>query len=866
MKVPFSWLSEYCDPGLEPSEVAELLSMRAVEVERVTRLGVASGEGFVVGRVLSAEPHPNADRLRVCEVEAGEGARTIVCGAANVAAGQTVAVALPGARLPDGSRLGRAKLRGVESDGMILSERELELGEDADGILVLEPRPAASSEQLPAASSEQLPAASSEQLPAASSASRPGAAGSVQGLAPGTPLEEVLPISEAVLELDLNPNRVDCMGVYGVARELHAITGAPLAEPPWETDAEPGGEVAVEELASVTVEVPQLCPRFTARAFTGAAVGVSPPWLRARLSAAGMRPISNVVDVTNYVMLMTAQPLHAFDLDRVPAGELIVRTARDGERMTTLDGVERRFDPETVLVCDRERATGIAGIMGGRVSEVSEATNSILLEVATWDGINILRTSSMLGLRSDASARFEKQLHPELALRAQRIASRLLVELTGARLAPGTIDVATEPPSPHVIALRGARCDSLLGVAIERGEAGSGLGRLGFAAEDVGERDLSVTVPVHRHYDVTREVDLVEEVGRLHGFDRLPRTLPAASERVGGLSREQALRRRAEDVLCDIGFDQVTSWSFVDPGLADRLRLAADDPLRAAVATANPLSAEHALMRTTLLGGLLDAARHNLARSAQRLALFESARVYLAEADGPQPGAGPLAGAFAGRLSAPAREPHRLGGLLVGELSPPSWARPGGGPQGESFYALKGAVEVLAGQLGVETAFAAAPQPFLHSGRAAAISAAGERLGWIGELHPLVARAWDVPGTCAAFELDLAPLLAASTAGGERFEDVAAFPSVFEDLAVTVPEAVAAERVREAVAAGGGDLLAGADLFDIYRGEQLGEGRKSLALRLEFRAADRTLTDPEVAELRERIRAELERIGGSLRG
>ena len=389
MKVPFGWLTEYCDPGLEPEQVAELLSMRAVETDRVSRIGVRSADGFIVGRVLSAEPHPNADRLRVCEVDDGRLTRTIVCGAPNVSAGQAVAVALPGARLPDGAELKRAKLRGVESDGMILSERELELGEDHDRIMVLD-----------------------------------------TDADPGTPLDEVLPVSEAVLELDLNPNRVDCMGVYGVARELHAITGAELAPPPWAAEEVAAtGPGSVAEIASLTVEVPDLCPRFTVRAFEGIGVAPSPTWLKARLIAAGMRPISNIVDVTNYVMLMTAQPLHAFDLDRVPGGEIIVRTAAAGERMTTLDGVERELDPETVLVCDRDGPTSIAGIMGGQVSEVSETTTRVLLEAANWNGTNILRSSTALGLRSDASARFEKQLHPELTIRAQRAASRLIVEL-----------------------------------------------------------------------------------------------------------------------------------------------------------------------------------------------------------------------------------------------------------------------------------------------------------------------------------------------------------------------------------------------------------------------------------------------------
>jgi phenylalanyl-tRNA synthetase beta chain len=820
VRVPLDWLSEYCDPDLGPEELAELLSMRSVEVERVSRVGVPSTDRFVVGRVLSAEQHPNADRLRVCEVDDGDGVRTIVCGAPNVAAGQAVAVALPGARMPGGEELKRAKLRGVQSDGMILSERELELGDDHTGIIVLETDAGA-----------------------------------------GTPLEQVLPISEAVFELDLNPNRVDCMGVYGVAREVHAITGAPLADPPWEA-AEPATTGSVDELASVAVEVPELCPRFTARAFTGVGIGPSPPWLRGRLIAAGMRPISNVVDITNYVMLTTAQPLHAFDLDRVPGGELIIRTAREGETMTTLDGVERTFDAETVLVCDRERPSGIAGIMGGQVSEVSDETTRVLLEVATWNGVNILRTSSLLGLRSDASTRFEKQLHPELALRAQRIASRLLVEVAGAELVAGTIDVAAEIPPAHVISLHGTRLDSLLGIHVEREQAGEGLDRLGFVAADVGEDELSVTVPFDRHYDVTREVDLIEEVGRLHGFDRLPRTLPAHPDRVGGLSREQAARRRAEDVLRDLGFDQIVAWAFVDRGLADRLRLPAEDPRRDAVATLNPISEEHAVMRTTLLGGLLDAARHNLARDVERVALFESGRAYVRE-PAPDRG-GPLAGAFAGAIPAPVREPHRLAGVLVGELAPPSWAHPAQPGEAGAFFALKGVVEVLARQLGAGVSIAAEAQPFLHPGRAARIEADGVVVGWLGELHPLVARTWDLPGG-AAFELDLAPVLAVSVAGAEHYADVTTFPAVLQDLAVTVPDEIEAERVREAVRAGGGELLCGAEVFDLYRGEQLGEGRKSLALRLEFRAPDRTLTDAEVAELRERIKAELAGIGGSLR-
>ena len=818
MRVPLSWLREYVDPDLTASELAELLSMRAVDVDRVTRVGVPSAEGFVIGKVLSAEKHPNADRLSVTEVDTGDGTRTIVCGAPNVAAGQTVPVGLPGAVMPGGMELGQAKLRGVVSDGMILSEIELEVGEDSDGIIAF-----------------------------------------AEEIAPGTPLADVLPIGDEVLDLDLNPNRSDLFCVYGVAREVHAITGAELAPPPWSDDVEPTGDVAVDELASVTVDVPDYCPRFTARAFTGVQMGPSPLWLKQRLIAAGQRPISNVVDVTNYVMLLTGQPLHAFDLDRVPGGALIIRTAREGEKLTTLDDVERELDTETVLVCDRERATGIAGIMGGQVSEVSDSTTSVLLEAANWNGMNILRTEGILGLRSEASTRFEKQIHPVTTLWAQRVASRLLTEIAGAALAPGTIDEAAEIPAPHVVSMHGARLDSLLGIEVPRERAIEHLEALEFEVETVGEADLDATVPLHRHYDVTREADLIEEVGRLEGFDRLPRRLPAARERVGRLTRDQLLRRRAEDVLSDLGLNEIVAWHFGSPAVADQLRLPAGDRRREHVMTGNPLSEDQSAMRTTLLGGLLDAARHNVARGAERVGLFESGRAYLRE---PAPAqGGPLAGHFGGDLAAPVREPHRLAAITVGPMREPGW---GDASPPEGFHALKGALEVLFERLAVAAEFAPAEQPFLHPGRAASIAIGGSEAGWLGELHPQVAAAWDLPGG-AAFELDVAPVFAASSAGVEHFEDVTSFPAVLQDLAVVVGEDVPAEAVQAAVLSGGGELLVAARIFDLYRGDQVAEGRKSLAVRLEFRAPDRTLTDEEVAERRAAIKANVEALGGTLR-
>jgi phenylalanyl-tRNA synthetase beta chain len=809
MRVPLSWLREYCDPGIDPAELADRLVMTGTEVERLDTVGPPSGEGFVVGKVTKCEKHPKADRLSACMVDTGDGERPIVCGAPNVAAGQTVAVVLPGATMPGGMKIRKAKLRGVPSEGMILSAAELEIAEEADGIMVLD-----------------------------------------DGPAPGTPLAEVLPLGEPVLEIEVTPNRSDCFGVHGVAREVHAITGAALAADPWAEDAPAEGAGEATDYASVAVAVPELCPRFTARVFTDVEVGPSPLWLQSRLAAAGQRPINNVVDITNYVMLLTAQPLHAFDLDKVPDGELVVRTAAEGEKMTTLDGVERTFDAETVLVCDRNGPSGIAGIMGGQTSEVSDATTRVLLEVACWDGTNILRSSRLLGLRSEASSRFEKQLHPELAMRAQRIASRLLVELCGAKLVPGTIDVAAEIPAPRRLPLRAARVSGLLGMEISQDDQKTYLERLGFEAEPAGE-DLDVVVPPDRHYDVTREVDLIEEVARVHGIDaHLPTTLPATGGAIGGLSREQRLRRRAEDALRDHGFDQAVGWSFTDPGEAERLRIPTDDPRAKPVLLANPLSEEQSAMRTTLLGSLLDIAARNVARGAGSLALFESTRVYL---DGK--------GEFAGNRPSPFSEPHRFAGIAVGSLAPRSWR---GGGEAADFFAVKGVLEALAAQLGIELEFAPAEQPFLHPGRSAAVSVDGNAAGWLGEVHPLVCRTWDLDAA-VGFELDAAPLIAAASLGEESYEDVTTFPAVYQDLAVVVPAETPASEVRAAVLAGGGELLHAAEVFDLYEGEQIGADRKSLALNLEFRAADRTLTDEEVAGLREAIKAKLGEIGGTLR-
>ncbi len=807
MRAPMAWVRAYCDPPISNGEAGRALNDAGIELERIEHVGVGAADGFVVGRVRSAEQHPNADRLRVCEVDDGSGEpRTIVCGAPNVAAGQAVAVALPGAVMPDGTKLGEAKLRGVKSSGMILAEDEIGVGEDHDGIMVLTGEPV-----------------------------------------PGTPLIEYLQIADDVLDLAIAPNRPDCLAIYGVARELHALTSAPLAPDPTDEDAEATAEAA--PLPPVEID-PDICLRFTLRVFEDVKLGPSPLWLKARLSAAGQRPISNVVDITNYVMLLTGQPLHSFDLDKVRGGLLKVHRAEDGQMVRTLDGMERRLDSSVALISDAEGPTSIAGIMGGEVSEVSEATTRVAMEAATWVGSNIMRTQSKLALRTEASARNEKGLHPEQAIAAQRLAARLMVELCCARMVPGGVDEYPRPAQPRMVALRSARVEKLLGIAVPDDEIRAILERLGFevAGADGG---FSVTVPYWRDGDVQREADLIEEVARINGLDELPITLPARRRAVGRLTPEQRLRRRLEDALRDRGLSEVVAYSFTAPETLGRLRLGDVPTLR----IANPLSEDQSVMRPLLLPGLLDAARHNTAHGRPRLALFESAHVYRLS--------GPIDEAPAGspRGAQPARERHHLGAVLT-EAAPGGWrtkARPA------DFYAAKALVEALLGSVGIDSWVEPGEQPFLHPGRTATVMVGDERkLGWVGELHPSVARAWDLDGTVAGFELD-ADLIAELAPGPAPYRDVTSFPAVIQDIAVVVDDDVPAAEVESVVRAVGGKLLVKLRIFDVYRGDQLGAGRKSLALRLEFRSPTRTLTDEDVAGTRAKIEAELKKIGGGLR-
>src|SRR3954453_571178 len=754
MKVPVSWLREYVEVAATTQEIADRLAIATGEVERISRRGVADENGnyglFRVGRVVEAGKHPNADRLQLCRVDVGEDEpRQIVCGAWNFGAGATVAVALPGAVLPDGNRLEQAKLRGELSDGMILSERELELGGDHSGILVLG-----------------------------------------DSAAPGTPLADVLPLGEEVLEIEMTRNRPDCLSVYGIAREVAALFSGELKPPPGTDPGRPG-----DETPDVTIEDFQGCPRYIGRLFRDVAVAPSPPWLKGRITAAGMRPISNVVDVTNYVMLALGNPLHAFDFDTLRGGKIVVRRARKGERFTTLDGTPRTLDTDDLVIADSEGAIAFAGIMGGEDTEVREGTMNVLLEAANFEPVGILRSSERHSLRTEGSNRWEKGVDPHLAPQAAALATELMVSLAGARWA-GDTDVKADLPERPVVSLRTERVNRVVGLDIPGDEQRGALERLGFEVDE----GWTVTVPTWRAVDVTREIDLVEEVARVHGIEKIPFTLPLRSAMFGTLDPAQRLRRQVEDVLVGAGFSE-----------AYTLSLAPSDSDERALRLPDPLTSEHAVLRTSLLGGLVAAAKHNVNMGNEDIRLFEIPRVYLPS----------------------------------GEQLPDERRRVAGIAQG-GFPVVRGVVETLFGALKVAPAFERTDEPFLHPGKAARVQG-----GWLGELHPTL-----LEGDWGAFELDLESLLELLP-GRLVYEDVITFPALRQDLAFVVDERMPAGELIAAAREAAGRELKEMRVFDVYRGEGIGEGKKSVAFHVEFRSPERTLSDEDGRDLREKIVAAL---------
>jgi phenylalanyl-tRNA synthetase beta chain len=741
VRIPLSWLREYVRVDAGAQEIADALSISTAEVNGVTRVGVLGDLSlFRVGHVLEAGKHPDADRLQLTSVDVGEDRPySIVCGAWNFGAGAKVAVALPGATLPNGLVLERRKLRGEVSEGMILAEDELDLGTDHSGIIVLD---------------DELEA--------------------------GTALADVLPLVDEVLDLEPTGNRPDLFAVYGVAREVAALLGGELLPTPGKEPPQDG-----DEPVGVGIDDPERCLRFVGRAFRDVAIGESPQWLKARLRHAGVRSISNVVDVTNYVMLALGSPLHAYDLDLLHGG-LVARRARKGEKVRTLDGVERTLGEQDLVIADDERVVGLAGIMGGEETEVSASTKNVLLEAANFEPVGILRSSERHSLRTEGSNRWEKGVDPYVAGQAATYATQLIVELSGARWT-GAEDVLGELPKPSVIPLRPERASALIGLEVSAEEQNEILTSIGFDALKRGFR-----VPTWRARDVTREVDLIEEVARFKLPD-VPFTLPRREAMFGRLTRAQQLRRTVEEALVGAGYAEVYTPTFVAEG---ELKLP------------EPLSSEAAALRTVLYASLLDPARRNAAAGAEEVALFEVARVYRDVGE---------------HLP---RERWHVAGIADGGFAEAKWA-----------------VEQVYSALGLEPSYERASEPFLHPGKTARTAE-----GWVGELHPAL-----LEGSWGAFELDL-DALAEAAPHVVAFEEVSPYPEVLQDLAFVVADDVPAADVLTAIREAAGPMLRELEVFDEYRNpETIGEEQRSLAFRLAFGSLEGTLTDEEVAPVRASI-------------
>jgi phenylalanyl-tRNA synthetase beta chain len=778
VRVPLGWLREFVTVSLSPEELAERMTMHGLPVERILRPWEALS-GVVVARVLEVRDHPGADRLCLARVDAGAGEREVVVGVRNMAAGDLVPYAPPGATLPGlEGPLERREIRGVASEGMLCSPKELEISGDHDRILVLE-----------------------------------------DGAQPGDDAVAILGLNDTVIDIEVLANRADLLSIVGVAREVAAMTGEDLRLPPAST-----GEVGPAD-RTITVEVVDgdRCPRYLATVVRGLTSGPSPLRAQVRLTAAGMRPRWNVVDATNYVMLELGQPLHAFDLARLAGAAIVVRRAEEAERLVTLDGVERTLTGDDLVIADRDRAVAVAGVIGGADTEVTESTSDVLLEAAVFEPRGVFRTSRRLGLRTEASMRFDRGVDPEAVAVATERAAALLTEWAGGTPG-GAVDVG-EPPPPRRVEVRPERASALLGVALSPAEVREALGRLRIPAAEDGDRILA-EIPSYRT-DVAREVDLIEEVGRAVGYDRVPSTLPGVRQ-AGGLTADQRLRRRVADLLAGAGLWETSAVPFVS---SEDVALA---PGRPPVRMANPISAEDAVLQTSLLPGLLRAARRNVAHRRTSVRLFEIATTF--RAGDPDP-----------------VEEERVAALLTGPVGE-EWPA---GRRDHDFLDAKGLLEHLADGLATAGLELGEPaDPPWHPGRSAVVTIEGEPAGEVGELHPRVARRFDLPGRVAALELRVGALVAAS--GSEpRYRDVSRFPPVHRDVAFVLDASVPAGAVRAALVEAADDLLDRAALFDVFEGDPLPEGKRSLAFSVDFRAPDRTLTDLEVEE---RVRAIADRL------
>ena len=805
MKVSLKWLSDYVDVPSDIKEFCDRLDLTGTGVEGVEKLGSAY-DGVVVGHVLTCEPHPDSDHMHVVTVDVGAGEPVqIVCGAPNIAAGIKVPVAAIGAVLPGDFKIKKSKLRGVTSCGMCCSKRELGMGTDHEGIWIL-PEDAAC----------------------------------------GQPIADYLKLTDTVLDLEITPNRPDCLSMVGMAREVGAMYQVPASDPL--QDMAGKLEISAAEAASVSVSIEDevRCPRYTARVIRDCKVGPSPDWMVERLAAIGQRSINNIVDVTNYILFLFGQPLHAFDFDKLVgddgAAKVIVRAAQEGERLVTLDGEDRALTPDMTVIATPERgAVALAGVMGGLDTEVTDETTNILLEAATFEAGRTSRTSRNLGLISESSMRYERGVDDHDIEVRSAAAAALIAEVSGGTVVlmnEGDEIVDTWPvrSEPVKLRFRVPRFCAMMGSDIPTDFVVGTLERLGCKVEGAIDAEvLEVVTPTFRP-DLEREIDLYEEVLRLWGMDRIESTLPGGRGRVGVRTEEQRIALLVNDTLRACGMNETMTYSFAEPSDIERLRMKADD-LGDAVELLNPLNADQSVMRQSIVPGLLRSVAYNQSRGVKNVQLYEIGTVFFAAEGRKKP-----------------KERQKVAGVMAGAMHEAGWNR---SEVAFDFFDGKGVLESIARELALPKvrfrALSAEEALHLQPGRAAEMMAAGAVIGWVGEIHPLAAGAFEANAPIVAFELDMAALVKAARPARD-YVDVPTFPAVAMDQAFVVSEDVTHERMCQVMTSAGGKLLESVSLFDVYRDEErVGAGKKSMAYALTYRAADRTLTSEEVERAHERL-------------
>ena len=796
-----SWLKEYVDFDISPEELAQSLTMGGLEVEALEYQGKGL-DNIVTAEILETKPHPGADKLTLCVVTDGESNYDIVCGATNMKTGDKVALAKigahlpPGPKFPEGLKIKKAKIRGEVSQGMLCAENEIGLGEESDGILILP-------------ESARL----------------------------GSAIVEELSLDDVIFEVGITPNRPDCLSLVGVAREVAALSGTTVKYPDLSVQ-ESGEDIA--GLARVELLDSEKCPRYSCRVINGVSIGPSPQWLKRRLESSGIRSINNVVDVTNYVLLELGQPLHAFDYNLLAEHKIVVRAANKDERIETLDGVERKLTEEDLLICDAEKPIALAGVMGGATTEVSDTTTDILLESAYFDPVTVRKTSKSKGLRSESSYRFERGVDPNGIVSALDRASQLIMELAGGTIAKGCIDEYPNKIEPQKVSLSIPRLNNMLGTELKENDITPLMNSLGIELLETNSDELSFLVPTYR-VDIIREIDLIEEVARLHGYDNIPTTLPSVRMKTETKKEADTVKTRFKNLMVSNGYYEVINYSFDDPEALSLFEKS--DTL----SILNPLTSENSAMRTSLLPGLIRNAVLNLNHQAQEVKLFEIGKVYIPGDEGSLP-----------------TETTKLAGACAGIRGREYWNK-----EDIDFFDLKSVLESafssfsLTSEIGYTNTH---DLSFLHPGKSAAISLDGESIGYIGEVHPDLRDRLNISKRLYVFEVDVDTVSRASKALKPKFTTLPKFPSVRRDIALIVDAGTPVSGILEEIEKTGSNLIEDAQVFDVFTGNPVDEGKKSVAVSLQLRAADKTLTEEEINKVQDKTVKKLElALGAQLR-